>query len=101
MPSTTHLGMVDDRDSHRDGVRCTMPAACAEGGVRGNGTDQGHGVNFDHQDGSAVDGGPGCDEVGAYANVARHAVNCAEWRGTRDVACRNVAQTGWPGVRAS
>jgi hypothetical protein len=64
------------------------------------GTDQRHGVNFDHQDGSAIGGRVGCDEVGAYASVARHAVNGAEWRETQDVACRNVARTGWPGVRA-
>src|SRR5438067_1937874 len=57
------------------------------------GTDLRNGVNFDHQDGSAIGGQAGCDEVGAYANVARHAVKCAEWRGTQDGACRNGART--------
>lgn len=46
-------------------------------------------------------GQAGCDEVGAYANVARHATKGAEWRGTHIVACRNGARTDRPGVRAS
>jgi hypothetical protein len=65
------------------------------------GTDLRNGVNFDHQDGSAIEGQAGCDQVGAYANIARHAVNGAEWRGAHVVAGRNAARTGWPGVRVS
>jgi tetratricopeptide (TPR) repeat protein len=65
-----------------------------------DGTDQRNGVNFDRQDGSAVGGRTGCDEFGAYAHLARHAVNCAEWRRTQDGACRSGARTGRPGVRA-
>ena len=63
------------------------------------GTDHGDGVGFDQQDGSAVGDWTGCDLFGAYASVARHAVKCAEWRRTQDVACRSLAWTGWPGVR--
>jgi hypothetical protein len=66
-----------------------------------DGTDQRNGVSFDPVEGSAVGGWTGCDEFGAYSNVARHAVKCAEWHRTQDVARRSLAWTGWPGVRAS
>jgi hypothetical protein len=65
------------------------------------GTDHRNGVSFDQEEGSAVGGRTGCDEFGAYASVARHALNCAEWRRTQDGACRNGARTGRPGVPAS
>jgi hypothetical protein len=43
-----------------------------------SGTDQRNGVRFDPQDGSAVGGWTGCDEIGAHTTDARHAANCAE-----------------------
>ena len=65
------------------------------------GTDQRLGVSFDQQDGSAVGGWTEYGVIGAYAHTARHAVKCAEWCRTQDVAWRSWPRTGRAGVRAS
>jgi hypothetical protein len=44
------------------------------------GTDQRHGVNFDHQGGSALGGWTRCNETGAHTDRARHAAKRAERR---------------------
>jgi hypothetical protein len=64
-----------------------------------DGTDQRLGVSFDQQDGSAVGGWTEYDVIGAYAHTARHAVKCAEWCRTQDVAWRSSPRTGRAGFR--
>ena len=44
------------------------------------GTDQRHGVNFDHQGGSALGGWTRCNETGAHTDRARHTAKRAERR---------------------
>jgi hypothetical protein len=44
------------------------------------------GVSFDQQDGSAVGGWTEYGVIGAYPHNPRHAVKCAEWCRTQDVA---------------
>jgi Domain of unknown function (DUF4288) len=66
---------------------------------RGLGTDQRLGVSFDQQDGSAVGGWTEYGVIGAYAHTARHAVKCAEWCRTQDVAWRSSPRTGRAGFR--
>jgi hypothetical protein len=51
-----------------------------------DGTDQRLGVSFDQQDGSAVGGWTEYGVIGAYPHNPRHAVKCAEWCRTQDVA---------------
>jgi hypothetical protein len=63
------------------------------------GTDQRLGVSFDQQDGSAVGGWTEYGVIGAYAHTARHAVKCAEWCRTQDVAWRSSPRTGRAGFR--
>jgi hypothetical protein len=57
------------------------------------------GVSFDQQDGSAVGGWTEDGVIGAYAQTARHAVKCAEWCRTQDVAWRSSPRTGRAGFR--
>src|SRR5277367_564999 len=64
-----------------------------------NGTDQRLGVSFDQQDGSAVGGWTKYGVIGAYADTARHAVKCAEWCRTQNVAWRSSPRTGRAGFR--
>ncbi len=64
-----------------------------------SGTDQRLGVSFDQQDGSAVGGWARYGVIGAYAHTARHAVKCAEWCRTQDVAWRSSPRTGRAGFR--
>ena len=64
-----------------------------------HGTDQRLGVSFDQQDGSAVGGWTEYGVIGAYAHTARHAVKCAEWCRTQDVAWRSSPRTGRAGFR--
>lgn len=68
-------------------------------GSRGHGTDQRLGVSFGQQDGSAVGGWTEYGVIGAYADTARHAVKCAEWCRTQDVAWRSSPRTGRAGFR--
>jgi hypothetical protein len=63
------------------------------------GTDQRLGVSFDQQDGSAVGGWTEYGGIGAYAHTARHALNCAEWCRTHDVAWRSSPRTARAGFR--
>ena len=59
------------------------------------------GVSFDQQDGSALGGWTEYGVIGAYADTARHAVKCAGWCRTQDVAWRSSPRTGWPGRSSS
>ena len=63
------------------------------------GTDQRLGVSFDQQDGSALGGWTGYGVIGVYARTARHAVKCAEWCRTHNVAWRSSPRTGRAGFR--
>jgi Glyoxalase/Bleomycin resistance protein/Dioxygenase superfamily len=73
--------------------------SCTFSGIKIAGTDQRLGVSFDQQDGRAVGGWTEYGVIGAYAHTARHAVKCAEWCRTQDVAWRSSPRTGRAGFR--
>ena len=61
--------------------------------LRRSGTDQRHGVNFDHQGGSALGGWTRCNETGAHTDRARHTAK----RGETLTAIRRWCAAGWRG----
>ncbi len=83
----------------RRGGSITTGIVVDSGCLNPDGTDQRLGVSFDQQDGSALGGWTEYGVIGAYAHTARHAVKCAEWCRTQDVAWRSSPRTGRAGFR--
>ena len=93
-PSLCHFRANNRKERHWNGTTAILGSNPPL-----HGTDQRLGVSFDQQDGSAVGGWTEYGVIGAYAHTARHAVKCAEWCRTQDVAWRSSPRTGRAGFR--